>query len=131
MHLGDCLENCGSPIWPAGCFIGSVVLWGDWLPPRISTPTKELAKEILSYFLRNPQAADSLEGVTRWRLLEERIHRHVQSTYEALHWLVEEGYLVQESSEWTDAVYRLNKESRGKAERFMGQAKSRAKSPHG
>ena len=41
---------------------------------------KGIAKEILSYFLRNPQAADNLEGVARWRLLEQTVHRSVEET---------------------------------------------------
>jgi|SRR3984885_6581203 hypothetical protein len=83
-------------------------------------PTLKLAKEILSYFLRNPQAADSLEGVTRWRLLEERVHRELENTDRALGWLVTHGYLVRLSSPWTGSVYRLNEENRPEAERFMG-----------
>ncbi len=94
----------------------------------IATPTPELAKEILSYFLRNPRAADSLEGVTRWRLLEERVHRQLADTDQALGWLVRHNYLVRVSSEWTEAVYQLNEENRTEAERFMGQPKKARKS---
>lgn len=89
----------------------------------IATPTSELAKEILSYFLRNPRAADSLEGVTRWRLLEERVHRQLAETDQALGWLVRHGYLVRVSSEWTKAVYQLNETNRREAERFMSKPK--------
>jgi len=89
-----------------------------------------LAKEILSYFLRNPQAVDSLEGVTRWRLLEERVHRELEDTDLALSWLVDHGFLVRVSSQWTEAVYRLNEGTRGQAEQLLtetrkGKRKSR------
>jgi len=94
-----------------------------WLPRKSSSPTSELAKEILSYFLRNPQAADSLEGVTRWRLLEERVHRQLEDTDEALGWLVRRGFLVRVSFAWTEAVYQLNPENRSEAERLLGKAK--------
>ena len=40
--------------------------------------------EILSYFLRNPLAADTLEGVARWRLLDEVVYRKVEETRAAL-----------------------------------------------
>lgn len=97
--------------------------------PRItSTPTSELAREILSYFLRNPQAADSLEGVTRWRLLEERVHRELEDTDLALGWLVEHGFLVKISSQWSGPVYRLNETNRGDAEQFLNVKKGKRKS---
>jgi hypothetical protein len=98
------------------------------LPRRTSPPTSELAKEILSYFLRNPQAADSLEGVTRWRLLEERVHRELEDTDVALGWLVHHGFLVKASSLWTEAVYRLNESNRGDAEQFVTNEKGKRKS---
>jgi hypothetical protein len=102
---------------------------GESLRRTIATPTSELAKEILSYFLRNPQAADSLEGVTRWRLLEERVHRQLADTDQALGWLVRHGYLLRVSSEWTEVVYQLNEKNRTEAERFMSKPK-RARKPH-
>ena len=34
----------------------------------------ELARDILSYFLKHPEAQDTLQGVVEWWLLEERIH---------------------------------------------------------
>lgn len=43
-------------------------------PDRVDS---KLALEILQYYLRHPEAADTLEGVARWRLLEQRIHHTV------------------------------------------------------
>ncbi len=99
------------------------------LPHRISPPTSHLAKEILSYFLRNPQAADSLEGVARWRLLEERVHRQIQETGLALEWLVQNGLLVKTDSAWTEAVYRLNEEKRAEAEQLLSEFKKGGRKP--
>lgn len=100
------------------------------MPRKISTPTPELAKEILSYFLRNPQATDSLKGVARWRLLEERVHRQIEDTDEALGWLVRNSFLVRVSPAWTEAVYQLNQENRPEAERFLSKNKKRAQKAH-
>jgi hypothetical protein len=33
------------------------------------------AKKVLEYFLRNPDALNDLEGVARWRLMDDRISR--------------------------------------------------------
>jgi hypothetical protein len=102
---------------------------GELLPRKISTPTQELAKEILSYFLRNPQAADSLKGVARWRLLEERVHRQIEDTDEALEWLVRNGFLVRVSPAWSEAVYQLNPKNRPEAERFLSKSTKRMRKP--
>jgi len=100
------------------------------LPRKISAPTLELAKEILSYFLRNPQASDSVKGVARWRLLEERVHWQIEETDEALGWLVSNGYLMRISPAWTEAIYQLNQQNRPEAERFLGTNKKRAQKAH-
>lgn len=100
------------------------------MPRTTSTPRQELAKEILSYFLRNPQAADSLKGVARWRLLEERVHQQIEDTDEALGWLVRNGFLVKVSPAFTEAVYQLNQENRPEAERFLNKNKKRAAKRH-
>jgi hypothetical protein len=80
-----------------------------------------LAKEILAYFVQNPQAVDSLEGIARWRLQEERIRRQVQDTSIALDWLVRQQYLERVSSPMTEPVYRLNEPNRSAVERFLAR----------
>ncbi len=71
-------------------------------------PKPQIARQVLSYFIRNPQATDSLEGIARWRLLQERIHRTVQETNAALMWLVSEGYLREVLNPGADSLYQLN-----------------------
>lgn len=68
----------------------------------------QIARQVLSYFIRNPQATDSLEGIARWRLLQERIHRTVQETNAALVWLVSEGYLREVLNPGAESLYQLN-----------------------
>ena len=68
----------------------------------------EIVKQIMSYFLRNPTATDSLEGIAHWRLLEEAIHRNVFATEEALQWLVKEGYLLKIDRPRSRRLFRLN-----------------------
>lgn len=65
-------------------------------------------KQILSYFVRNPNAADSLEGIARWRLLEEQIHRSLQETETALAWLVAQGFLDEVNIGGATPIFRLN-----------------------
>lgn len=79
----------------------------------------ERAKDILRYFLRHPQAADNLEGIARWRLMQERVQRGVEETERALQWLVSQGYLSAEDAGSAPPIFRLNQQKRAKAEQFL------------
>jgi hypothetical protein len=67
-----------------------------------------MARQVLGYFVRNPQAIDNLEGIVHWRLLQERVHSTLQETESALTWLVKEGYLREEANPGGEPLYRLN-----------------------
>jgi predicted transcriptional regulator len=81
----------------------------------------ETARDVLSYFLRNPEAADSLEGVARWRLLEEALHRSLAQVERAVRWLVDQGFLVRDERAGAGALYRLNLARRDDARRLLGR----------
>jgi uncharacterized membrane protein YidH (DUF202 family) len=98
---------------------------------RATEVQPEMAKEVLRYFVHNPHAADSLEGVARWRLLEEAVRRHVEGTQLALTWLVAQGFLREVSSPGIGPIFSLNPEKRGEAERFLNLAPGRTKSGGG
>jgi hypothetical protein len=83
----------------------------------------QLVREILSYFLRNPHAADTLEGIARWRLLEEAVHQSVEETNKALSWLVLKGFLHEMPVAGRNHVFRLNPERRPSAEAWLAQSK--------
>jgi hypothetical protein len=88
------------------------------------------AKEVLSYFLRNPHAVDSLEGVARWRLLEETIHHRVEEVDGAVSWLVSQGFLMKEPTVRGFHTYRLNRDRADEAARLLAKATgSRASEP--
>jgi len=80
---------------------------------------QEVAGEILSYFLRNPEAADNLVGIARWRLLEEAVHRTVAATESALRWLIARGYLQEVPVQGKERIFQLNPEKREEAELFL------------
>lgn len=80
---------------------------------------------MLRYFLRNPHSADSLEGVARWRLLEEKIHHTLIETQSALEQLVAEGYLQVVSVPGSELIYALNTEKQKEAEQFVGAINDR------
>ncbi len=88
-------------------------------------PNVSVAKEILGYFLRNPNAADTLKEIARWRLMEEAVRRNVEGTQAALNWLVSEGYVREEMRLGTHGVFQLNSERRQDAELFLSKGPGR------
>jgi phosphoribosylanthranilate isomerase len=80
-----------------------------------------IARDILKYFQRNPQAADSLEGIARWRLLDEQIHRSVQEAGQSLDWLVAKGFLLKDSTQASGTLYMLNTEKAAEIAQFLAQ----------
>jgi hypothetical protein len=85
-----------------------------------------MAREILRYFVRNPRAADSLEGISRWRLMDEMIHRKLRETEAALEWLTAEGYLTASTSPGGTRTFSLNPEPRKDVEQFLTVSSPRA-----
>lgn len=85
----------------------------------------ELMERILGYFVRNPAAADTLEGVTRQRLLEEQIHRTIRDTAAVLDWLVSRGYLEEVTIPGSRRIYRLDPAKRAEAARFLTERRSK------
>lgn len=65
-------------------------------------------RSVLSYFLRNPDAADGAEGIARWRLLEHTIANTVEETTRGLHRLVAERQLIEQTAPGMKPIYRLN-----------------------
>lgn len=81
------------------------------------------AKEVLGYFLRNPHAADTLEGIVRWWLMAEHIRRSIDEIGEALAWLVQEGFLVRETG--SDPLFRFRSDTADRAEAFVSDKPDR------
>ncbi len=80
-------------------------------------------------YVENPDLVDSLEGLARWRLLEDLVQRHVNETSEALRWLVDQGYLETIGGRpGVQTMYRLNAERSTDAKRLVaGPAKGAAR----
>jgi len=78
-----------------------------------------MATEVLNYFVRNPHAADSLEGVARCRLMDEVIRRTLDETEAALEWLVARNYLTRSVSPGGTATFSLNPERAEQAWQFL------------
>ena len=89
------------------------------MPKKRPTVEPELAKDTPRHFLRHREAADTLEGVARRHLLDEKIHHTVDETAEALDWLVKEDSLEQAASAVSGSLFRVNWNKIADAERFL------------
>ena len=76
---------------------------------------------MLNYFVSNPQAADTLEGIARWRLLEEQLQYSLRQTDAAILWLVEQGYLEVVQPVSSVRLYRLDPLRQKDALHFLSQ----------
>jgi hypothetical protein len=86
----------------------------------VSAPDdKIVTRQILSYFVRNPNAVDSLHGIAPWRLLDEIVHQRVMAAGDALQWLVGEGILKQETRPGLRPVFSLDPDRAEDAERLL------------
>jgi hypothetical protein len=86
-----------------------------------------IVKQVLGYFVRNPQAADNLEGVARWRLLEVQIQNSLVQTEAAVEWLVAQGFLLEFGSRGSGRLFRLNPARRDDAISFVEKRENPAR----
>jgi Fe2+ or Zn2+ uptake regulation protein len=78
----------------------------------------QLAEEILRYFLEHPNAADSLEGIAKWRL-SWAVSGGLARTARALQQLVEMGFLEEIQIMGSSPVFQLNQANHASATSFL------------
>ena len=94
---------------------------------RLTRSETNVARQILAYFLRNPCAADSAEGVARWRVMDEKVRHSVRETFTALKWLVAKGYLQESSSRSSGTIFRLHADRSDEARKVAFGARRRSR----
>ena len=70
---------------------------------------KRLEGLILDYLTRNPEAGDTLEGITRYWLELERIDASVNQVAEACNDLLKRGFVNKQVTQDGRVVYKLDK----------------------
>jgi len=66
-----------------------------------------IAAEIMNYLQQRPMAADTLDGIAYWWLVQQAITRHVGLVEKALEYLVREGKIARGLSDHRDTIYFL------------------------
>ena len=70
---------------------------------------KKVANEIESYLLANPNAADSLHGITTWWIAKQRITENISLVENAVDHLVKSGVIRRTEDEPDNVIYSLKK----------------------
>ena len=76
-------------------------------------------RDVLAYFLQHPSTADSLEGIARWRVLQETSPHIVEQVHLALAWLVRERLLLREDRIGLAPTFRLDPARSDEAKRLL------------
>lgn len=87
-------------------------------------PEMPLAQEILGYLIRNPRAGDTLEGIVKWWLLEQKIHRSVADAQAALDELVKRKFVLAQETRDGKIHYRMNPEKKAGVRRRLNLGSS-------
>jgi hypothetical protein len=73
---------------------------------------RDISQEILEYLRKHPEASDSLEGITEWWLLSQRINYEMERVKIAVLKLVKEGWVIEIGGRNSVVRYRFNPEKR-------------------
>jgi hypothetical protein len=68
----------------------------------------DISEEILNYLLKHPDANDTLEGITEWWVLSQRISYEIKRVKEAILKLVKEGWVTEIKRTNSTPRYRFN-----------------------
>ena len=69
---------------------------------------KELLRLILQHLLINPDAGDTIVGITGWWVAQELLSIRLKEVAEAVDVLVQEGMLIEKIIPGSDKIYFVN-----------------------
>jgi hypothetical protein len=90
----------------------------------VEAPGRPIGDEILAYLVKHPEAQDTLEGITEWWLLEQRIRYAVEEVERVLRELIADNLLVARESTDGRTYYGLNRGKEREIRRYLREAQS-------
>ena len=69
---------------------------------------QSIAAEIMSYLQHRPLAADTLDGIAYWWLVQQAIEKNIYLVEQALERLIHEGKIIKNLDNGRGAIYFLN-----------------------
>ena len=83
------------------------------------TGRSQIAYEILSYLVENPDAQDTLEGIIEWWLLEQQIKQETAKVKEVVEELIVRGLLLEDKDSNSRTRYRINRSRLGEIQSLL------------
>ncbi len=68
----------------------------------------QVEEDIVNYLLDHPEAKDTLEGIVRWWVMEQRMRREMLQVQQAIGELVQREWLLERQGADAQLHYRLN-----------------------
>lgn len=72
---------------------------------------REISQEILDYLREHPHSGDTLEGVSKWWLLQQRVSECVENVFHALKQLGNDGFVHERIMADGKVIYFANTDS--------------------
>ena len=69
---------------------------------------ERISELILNYLRKNPDAGDTVEGISNWWLEIERIDYTIESVKDALKVLIQNGTVKEHKSREGTTIYKVN-----------------------
>jgi hypothetical protein len=66
---------------------------------------EKIAREIMGYFREHPYSGDSVEGISRWWLMQQRISESLEVVQQVLEHLNEIGFLYERKTADGHSIY--------------------------
>ncbi|MEC4686529.1 MAG: hypothetical protein VST71_12450 [Nitrospirota bacterium] len=73
---------------------------------------KDISKKILEYLQRNPDAGDTLEGISRWWVQSEYVEQSVDKVAAVLERLTRNGLVKKQEVKGSSPFYKFHKLSK-------------------
>jgi hypothetical protein len=85
-----------------------------------------MAKMILSYLIKNPEAKDTIQGIAKWWLLNEKIDQTLNNILNAMNFLTIQN-LVHENNFRNDCIsYQINEDELDRIRDLIGDEAMRS-----
>ena len=79
----------------------------------------ETAREILRYFVRHPDAKDTVEGIANWWFGNRQAGRSVEEVTDSLHLLLAKGLVIERQAAALRPYYQVNPTKRTEIASFL------------